>query len=69
MATYDQIQQYVKDKYGCSIKTCWIADVKDIHGLKVRNAWNRTDIERRKYPCPKDKIVMIKEAFKYFGML
>jgi len=29
MATYKAIQNYIKDKYNCSIKTCWIADMKE----------------------------------------
>ena len=34
MATYKQIQEYVRDKYGYSPKTCWIAHMKDVCGLQ-----------------------------------
>ena len=69
MATYTQIQVYVKNKYGCNIKTCWIAHMKELCGLKVRVANNRNDITKRKYPCPEEKRPMIREAFNHFGML
>jgi len=32
-ATYSEIQQYVKSKYGKVVKTCWIAHVKELSGL------------------------------------
>jgi len=36
MATYVQIQNYIKDKYQCSIKTCWIAHIKEKCNLPKR---------------------------------
>lgn len=32
MATYKEIQQYVKLKYGFTPKTCWIAHMKEMYG-------------------------------------
>lgn len=64
MATYIQIMEYVKSKYGYSPKTCWIADVKEQMGLTLRQAPNRLDKRRRKNPCPENKIAHIKEAIK-----
>lgn len=69
MATYKEIQGYVKDKYGIIIKTCWIAHTKEICEIDVKIANNRNDRESRRYPCPEDKQFMIKEAFKHFNML
>ena len=69
MVTYNQIQEYIKKKYGYSVKTCWIADVKEICGLNPRVAPNRELISKRKYPCPPDKINSIKDAFKHLGMI
>ena len=68
-ATYEQIRDFIKNKYGISIKHCWIAHMKELCGLKVRVAHNRIDITKRKYPCPEEKRPMIEEAFKHFGML
>lgn len=68
MATYSQIQAYVRDQFGFTPKSCWIAHVKEILGLPVRKAWNRTSNERNE-PCPPDKVEAIREAFRIFGMI
>ena len=68
MATYKEIQEWIKKKYKYEPKTCWIADVKEQCGLPVKSAWNRQGPKRRN-PCPKDKIKDIKSAFHYFGMI
>jgi hypothetical protein len=67
MATYKEIQDYVKNKYGFVPKTCWIADVREICGLPVRKAGNRSG--ERSNPCPPEKIEAIKDAFKHFKMV
>jgi len=33
MATYKEVQEYIKKKYGFIVKTCWIAHVKEMCGL------------------------------------
>lgn len=68
MATYKEIQKFVKAKYGFVPKTCWIADVKERAGLPVRRAWNRVGDER-KVPCPSGKVEYIWDALKHFGMI
>jgi hypothetical protein len=69
MATYKQIQNYIKNEYGYTAKTCWIAHVKEMSGLDVNLAPKRNDIKKRKYPCPEDKVEPIKDAFRHFGMI
>jgi len=68
MATYKQIQDWVKKEFGFVPKTCWIAHVKELSGLPVRQAWNRRGVKREK-PCPLDKVEPIRDAFQYFGMI
>jgi hypothetical protein len=68
MATYKQIQEYIKAKYGFQPKTCWIADVKEQEGLYVKHAWNRTRNERQ-VPCPPEKIEYIRAALRHFRMI
>lgn len=46
MATYKDIQSYIKLNYDCTVKTCWIAHMKSICGLPVRQAYNRKDPEK-----------------------
>lgn len=47
MATYKDIQSYIKLNYDYTVKTCWIAHMKSICGLPVRQAYNRKDPEKR----------------------
>ena len=69
MATYKELQQYVKNKYGYSVKTCWIAHMKELSGIKVKVSHRRYDENVRTNPCPENKMKGIKEAFVHFGML
>lgn len=55
MATYSDIQQEVKVSAGFVPKTCWIAHVLELLGVKLRLAPNRTHPKERKHPCPHEK--------------
>lgn len=68
MATYKEIQIYVKQKYSFVPKTCWIAHVKKLSGLDVRPAPNRRGLQREE-PCPPEKRAPIHEALQHFGTL
>lgn len=68
MATYKEIQDYVRTVSGYTPKTCWIAHCKEIYGLTPRIAPNRQDVAIRKFPCPEDKQEDIRKAFQFFGM-
>ena len=69
MPTYKEIQHWVKENYGSTVKTCWIAHVKEMCGLKPRKAANRLDATKRANPCPPEKIEPIKEAFRALGVI
>ena len=68
MATYIDIQTYVIKKYGWIPQTCWIADVKEKFGIKVRPAPNRKG-PMRENPCPPEKRPAIEEAMRRLGMI
>jgi len=68
LATYTQIQEYVRKHYGYTPETCWIAHVKELVGFPVRPAHNRQGAARVK-PCPPEKQEHIRKAFEHFGML
>ena len=54
MATYKQIQDWVKDNHGFVPKTCWIAHVKETCGLDLRDASNSTTAQvGHSYSCCK----------------
>lgn len=69
MATYRQIQDRVKAHGGFVPKTCWIAHVKDGHGLVGTRAPNRISLDARKHPCPTDKRAAIEAALRHFQMI
>jgi len=65
MATYKQIQEYVKQNYGYSCKSCWIAHMKEVCGLnpKRQNPGQRTN------PCPEHRQQNLVEVFKHFNLI
>ena len=69
MATYKQIQEYIKTKHQVTIKTCWIAHAKEQLGLSLKASQRSSEGKPRVYPCPPDRLPLIKEAFEYFHRL
>jgi hypothetical protein len=69
MATYRDIQDYIRDRYGFAAQSCWIAHVKELSGLPIRHAPNRQQRGQRVKPCPTDKVAPIQEALRHFGVL
>jgi len=69
MATYKTIQAYVKETYGFVPKSCWIAHMKEVCGIPVRQSPNRKSSDKREVPCPPDKMDAIKNAFVHFKMI
>ena len=68
MATYREIQAWVKRTYCFVPKTCWIAHCKELHGLPRRDAPNRQG-DDRVVPCPAHKQIAIEAAFRHFRMI
>lgn len=69
MATYREIEEYIKKQHGFTVKPCWIAHMKEICGLPVKKSHNREKPDVRKHECPENKQEVIREAFEYFKML
>jgi len=69
MATYKDIQNWIKENYGFVVKTCWIAHVKEICGLPVGTVPNRRNKTKRINPCPPNKVIPITQALKFLGMI
>jgi len=66
MATYEEIQKFVKKRYRTTVKTCHIAHAKEILGLPVKRSWRR--IGERKYKVSNTKLTYIDDAFRHFNM-
>lgn len=69
MTTYKEIQEDVRRHYGCNVKTCWIAHVKEINGLNPRMAPNRMTPNKRQNPCPDHIRPLIEESMRRLGVL
>ena len=70
MVTYKKIQEYVSEKYGFHVHTCYIAQVKRSCGVFMYNAPNA--VEQLKHPrpnVPPEKATAIKEALYHFGVI
>ncbi len=69
MATYKQIQEFLKSKHNRSFKTCWIAHVKSDYGLTNRQSPNRQDSNKRVHPCPDIYRSKVEDALRHFKMI
>ncbi|MDL2235468.1 23S rRNA (uracil(1939)-C(5))-methyltransferase RlmD, partial [Christensenellaceae bacterium OttesenSCG-928-L17] len=64
-ATYQEIKDYVLDKYGFKVSQLYIAQVKRKHGIIERENYNKPKSEDAKVPqCPPEKETAIIEALK-----
>ena len=69
-ATYEEIKEYVLEKYGLKVSSLYISQVKRKCGLDVGPNYNLSKKEDAKVPhCPPEKESAIMEALKYFQML
>ena len=68
MATYKQIQNWVKQQYGFVPQSCRIAHVKQMSGLPMRKAPNRRGTGRVKL-YPPAKVESIRAALRNLKMI
>ncbi len=69
-ATYEEIKDYVLEKYGLQVTNLYIAQVKRKCGIIERENYNKPKSEDAKQPqCPEDKEKAIVDALEHFGMV
>lgn len=69
-ATYEEIKQYILDKYDTKVSNLYIAQVKEKYGIIERENYNKPKSANTKQSqCPSEKAEMIEEAFKHFKMI
>ncbi len=69
-ATYEQIQEWVQEKYGFHVTHLNITQVKRKHGIIERKNCNEPKSPDSKQPgCPEVKVQAIEAVLKYFQML
>lgn len=68
-ATYKEIKEYINDKYGFTVSSLNIAQIKDKCGLDKRKNYNK-GAEGHKVPaCPEKKEKAILDAFEHLGLV
>lgn len=69
-ATYDEIKDYIFDKYRVKVSSLYIAQVKQKHGIIERDCYNNSKKDNQKQPqCPPEKVKLIEEALRHFKMI
>lgn len=66
MATYKQIQEYIKANHQITAQSCWIAHIKSEHGIVMRSNRNGT---KRVKPCPDRHREKVEDAMRHFKMI
>lgn len=67
--TYGNIRKWVKEKYGFSVSTLYIAQVKGKAGIKERQNYNIGTGKGKELSCPPEKEAAIMEAFRHFRLI
>ena len=67
--TYDEIKEYVLNKFGLKVSTLNIAQIKAKHGIIERECCNKGKDGHRVPNCPEEKEDAITDALKYFKMV
>ena len=66
--TYKKVQAAYEQRYGKSVKTCWIADIKREFDPAMKQAWNRqSNIPTN--PCPDNVYANLKTIMSECGMI
>ncbi len=68
-ATYKEIQEYVLEKFGLKVHSCYIAEIKAKAGLDKRENYNVGSGKTKSKPCPQEKADAIMDAFKHFNLI
>ena len=65
-----KIKEYVKDKYGVNVNISYIAQVKRMCGLDMRENYNKSKkVNPEVKQCPQEKVEYIKDALRYFKLI
>ena len=68
-STYQEIKDYVLEKYGFKVSTLYISQVKAKCGIIERECYNKGEGKSRVPQCPKEKEEAIMDALRHFRMV
>ena len=68
--TYENIKDYILDKYGLKVSMLYIAQIKRKCGLELGENYNKSKKDNQVVPeCPKEKEDAIMDTLKAFGII
>ena len=69
-ATYEEIREWVQEKYHFNVTRLNIAQVKQKYGLIERENYNKPKSPNSRQPgCPEEKVKAIEDAMRHFQMI
>ena len=69
-AAYEEIREWVQQKYGFHVTHLNIVQVKRKYGIIERENYNKPKSKDSRQPgCPEEKVIAIEEALKHFQMI
>ena len=68
-ATYQEIKDYVLDKFGLKVSSLYISQVKAKCGIIERENYNKGKEGHKVPQCPKEKEDAIMDALRHFRMV
>ena len=68
-ATYEEIKEYVLEKYNLKVSQLYIAQVKRKHGIIERINYNMGEGKASVLQVPLEKEKAIEDALRYFQMI
>ena len=68
-ATYQEIKDYVLEKFGLKVSSLYISQVKTKCGIIERDNYNKGKEGHRVPKCPKEKEEAIMDALRHFKMM
>lgn len=69
-ATYEQIKEYILNKFGLKVSALYIAQIKKKCGIELRENYNKSKKEKQVIPqCTSEKEEAIMDALRYFKMI
>ena len=69
-ATYEEIKDYVLEKFGLKVSSLYIAQIKQKCGIIERTNYNLSKSENSRQPkCPSEKEKAIRDALEHFKMI
>ncbi|HEL0025599.1 RNA methyltransferase [Streptococcus equi subsp. zooepidemicus Sz35] len=69
-ATYEQIKEYILNKFGLKVSALYIAQIKKKCGIELRENYNKSKKEKQVIPqCTPEKEEAIMDALRHFKMI